>query len=337
MEKHDTLTDCPSVLEQYDYFYGECVDFVEPESGHAPWRSAARPKIDYRVRPTCGRGWTDIHELDNGVLVGRMDWCIARTLDVQCQVFPDTLSLGLMVQGRSRTILSSGQDWMSLEGDLMVRHADPGPVVRAVEAGCHTSGVSVDIPAAMLETLHEQGVNLSCIGGRGTYGGIRPSPDMVSGLRGIGQRMLALRAQHSLLARLELESLGLDILLKLLACSTASASVSCSRAHTATRWQTALDGVLDILHAEWNRPLTIAQLARRAGMNELYLKTLFRERTGQTVAAYLRHLRMQHARAMLAAGNCTVQMVAHHCGYAHAGKFAQAFRRVHGLAPSEVA
>ena len=43
-------------------------------------------------------------------------------------------------------------------------------------------------------------------------------------------------------------------------------------------WQRAVDEALHILHAEWSEPLTIARLARRAGINKCYLKEMFRLR-----------------------------------------------------------
>ena len=82
--------------------------------------------------------------------------------------------------------------------------------------------------------------------------------------------------------------------------------------------------------------MPIATLARRAGINECYLKEMFRQRTGQTIAVYLRALRMGHALRLLESGQATLQQAAHACGYSRADKFSQAFRRVHGVMPSQV-
>ena len=55
-----------------------------------------------------------------------------------------------------------------------------------------------------------------------------------------------------------------------------------------------------------------------------------------TIAAYLRQLRMGHARQLIESGQATVQQAALACGYARSDKFAQAFARVHGLRPSQL-
>ena len=57
---------------------------------------------------------------------------------------------------------------------------------------------------------------------------------------------------------------------------------------------------------------------------------------GLTIAAYLRQLRMGHARQLIESGQATVQQAALACGYARSDKFAQAFARVHGLRPSQL-
>ena len=148
------------------------------------------------------------------------------------------------------------------------------------------------------------------------------------------RRLLALGRAPGLLARLELESLALGLLHKLLAADGAAPAPAAARAPR--HWQRAVDEALHILHAEWSEPLTIARLARRAGINECYLKEMFRQRTGQTIAAYLRALRMGHALRLLESGQATLQQAAHACGYSRADKFSQAFRRVHGVMPSQV-
>ncbi|WP_238946400.1 helix-turn-helix transcriptional regulator [Vandammella animalimorsus] len=102
------------------------------------------------------------------------------------------------------------------------------------------------------------------------------------------------------------------------------------------RLRQAVERVLEIIHAEYARPLSIAELARRGGINECYLKRAFKARTGMGVAAYLRRCRMQQAAALLEEGHA-IQQVAQHVGYASYGHFARAFRQAHGHLPSAVA
>jgi len=91
----------------------------------------------------------------------------------------------------------------------------------------------------------------------------------------------------------------------------------------------------DIWNSESARPLTIAEIARRVGLNECYLKRYFKAQTGETVAGRLRRLRLGHALALIESGS-TVQAAMHFCGYRHAGRFNEAFRRHYGFLPSDV-
>lgn len=130
---------------------------------------------------------------------------------------------------------------------------------------------------------------------------------------------------------LQLEGLALSLLGQWLALPDTHAH---SPLHACQR--RAVDEALDIIHAEYAKPLSIHTLARRIGTNDCYLKRDFKARTGLGVAAYLRQLRMQQAAALLEEGRLSVQEVARHVGYASASRFARAFAQAHGHLPSSL-
>lgn len=293
----------------------------------------------YRINPEFGGGWTDMHQFDNGLMLGRMRWRLTRPLEDDYVEMPRSVCLGFMVSGVATTHEPDGRTNEVAAGTLFLRNDGPCLTRRRAPPGPLLSGISVDLPEAMLVTMREQGVRLGDLGREGSFSVFKGSPAFAGELTRIGERLLDLDCQQSLLRRIELESLTLELLLKLLAAnSDQSQAVSRQLAGKplANRWQVALDDAMDIVHSEWHLPLTIAQLARRAGINECYLKTLFRERTGQGVAGYLRKLRMERARDLLRSGQYSVQQVAALCGYAHSGKFTEAFRKIHGVTPSRV-
>jgi AraC-like DNA-binding protein len=90
------------------------------------------------------------------------------------------------------------------------------------------------------------------------------------------------------------------------------------------------------LVARLDTPPTLAQLARTAGLSETRLKAGFRMRFGTSVFAYLRRARMEEARRLLGEGDFNVSEVAQRIGYANSSKFAAAFRREFGKAPSAI-
>ncbi|PWC14534.1 helix-turn-helix transcriptional regulator [Brenneria corticis] len=330
--RHRQTRRTASPLEQYSGCYSaHHAHFIESDCASCPLQCAAGKRKIYLVQRALGEGWTDMHEFDNGIMVGRRCCRLTHPLENEHPTLPDSVSLSFMVSGQIGHGVANYPSLTASAGDILLRTA-PGVLRRSVPAGCLLSGVSIDIPRDMFLTLQEQGVDISFLHRHGSYAVLRPTAQMAAGLCQLCQRVLNLQVHNSLLARLELESLTIEILLRFL---TTCADAPPDGANALPqRWQRALNEVLEILHAEWNQPLTIAQLARRAGINECYLKKLFRERTGQGIAGYLRRLRMQRAREMIDSGRYTVQHVAQQCGYACASRFTQAFQREYGYSPS---
>jgi AraC-like DNA-binding protein len=112
------------------------------------------------------------------------------------------------------------------------------------------------------------------------------------------------------------------------------ADEECARAPLSTRDVDALERVRACLVARLVDPPTLAELARVAGVSETKLKIGFRIQFGTSVFAYLRQLRLDEARRLLFRHELGVTEVAHRVGYANPSKFAAAYRRQFGTAPS---
>lgn len=319
-------------IEHYNRFYQRHYAYFAQTVDQCPNPYAQR-QITYEVKPLLGQGWMDMHEFGNGIMTSRMHWTLSQPLSDVYTDFPDSLNFGLMVQGHTSFRFGKQRDMHCHPGDIFLRNGNPGICHNHAPAHHLLAGISIDLSRNMVEIMQAQGVNLADAGQRNNYALLRPqSHTMADALRATALRMMTLHTQSACLAHIELESLSLDIVLKLL--SACSSVQPLQPRQISKRWLNALDDAIDILHAEWNQPLTIAQLARRAGINECYLKILFRERTGMGIAAYLRKLRMQHARDLIESGRYTIQQTAMLCGYANRSKFAQAFRCIHGMTPS---
>jgi AraC-like DNA-binding protein len=92
----------------------------------------------------------------------------------------------------------------------------------------------------------------------------------------------------------------------------------------------------ELLESRLRDPPTIHELARAAGLNEFKLKRDFKRLFGTTVFGYVRARRLEIAQAYLQQG-MPVHEAAFQVGYHCASRFAQAFRRQHGVAPGDVA
>ncbi|MGJ7530710.1 helix-turn-helix domain-containing protein [Variovorax sp. GB1P17] len=88
----------------------------------------------------------------------------------------------------------------------------------------------------------------------------------------------------------------------------------------------------DLMHAQMDRPLTVAYLSAEVGMSETRFKAGFRDAFGISPRHMLLQIRMERARVLLDSG-CQVAQTAWQVGYAHPGNFSTAFARYFGRAP----
>jgi two-component system response regulator YesN len=70
-------------------------------------------------------------------------------------------------------------------------------------------------------------------------------------------------------------------------------------------------------------------------LNSAYLSRLFKKETGTSITDYILHVRINHAKALLAECNMKISHVAEAVGYTHFSHFSKMFKRVVGLSPQE--
>lgn len=93
--------------------------------------------------------------------------------------------------------------------------------------------------------------------------------------------------------------------------------------------------VLRAMHAAPDRPWTLAALAGEAGVSRTTLAGRFAKLVGKPPLTYLTDWRMALAADLLTGSTATVAAVARQVGYADAFGFSAAFKRIHGVSPSE--
>ena len=82
-------------------------------------------------------------------------------------------------------------------------------------------------------------------------------------------------------------------------------------------------------------PPTLAEIARKVGLNEKKIKTGFRALFGQTVFGFLNSYRMETAKRMMEETLCPVSEAAWAVGYVNASHFSSAFRGRFGILPGD--
>jgi AraC-like DNA-binding protein len=89
------------------------------------------------------------------------------------------------------------------------------------------------------------------------------------------------------------------------------------------------------IHAQYDQPLKIADLARRAGLSayqfDRRMRRIFRIGTGQLI----QKVRLEAALQRLRQGNASIAAIASACGYSDQSAFTRRFRRAIGYSPSE--
>lgn len=93
--------------------------------------------------------------------------------------------------------------------------------------------------------------------------------------------------------------------------------------------------VLDRISAQFDQPLTIAQLAASVGKTPLLFLREFAKLVGVTPHAFIVEARLQAARAMIQRDLAPLSMIAADCGFAHQSHMGAAFRKVIGQTPGQ--
>jgi transcriptional regulator GlxA family with amidase domain len=121
----------------------------------------------------------------------------------------------------------------------------------------------------------------------------------------------------------------------LLPSSCVSPAVPTQRSTTIRLRTSLLNEANDILEEEYASELSLDDIARRLASSRRQLQRAYAEIGGSTFRSHLSAVRMRKAAELLEGGRLPVREVAHRVGYRQPAQFAKAFRRHHGVAPSD--
>ena len=100
-------------------------------------------------------------------------------------------------------------------------------------------------------------------------------------------------------------------------------------------WLKKLSDSLDYIEEQMESNLDIDQLAHVAGISKFHYQRMFTMITGVTLTEYIRKRKLTLAAQELASSSAKVIDVALKYGYTTPESFAKAFRKIHGISPSE--
>ena len=93
--------------------------------------------------------------------------------------------------------------------------------------------------------------------------------------------------------------------------------------------------IKEFVDAKIEDELTLYQMAQAVELSTAYFSRMFRKSTGETPHQFLLRQRLERAKMMLRSADGRVLDVAVACGFKSQQHFAQVFRRVCGVSPTE--
>src|SRR6202171_1996474 len=93
--------------------------------------------------------------------------------------------------------------------------------------------------------------------------------------------------------------------------------------------------IKDLVHAKIEDDLSLDEMAQSVGLSTAHFARMFRKSTGETPHRFVLRQRLERAKAMLRAPDARVLDVAVACGFKTQEPFAQTFRGVWGVSPTE--
>ena len=105
--------------------------------------------------------------------------------------------------------------------------------------------------------------------------------------------------------------------------------------HTLKNYSRTVQTAVLLIDSDLSANLTLHSLAANLGVSAGYLSAVFKQETGQTLTAYIRSRRMQHARHLLCTTELQIGTIALHCGIPDLHYFSKLFKKETGLTPGQ--
>jgi AraC family transcriptional regulator len=93
--------------------------------------------------------------------------------------------------------------------------------------------------------------------------------------------------------------------------------------------------IRELIHARLEHELSLNEMAESVGLSTAHFARMFRKSTGQTPHQFVLRQRLERAKALLRAPDARVLDVAVACGFKTQQHFAQVFRDLWGVSPTE--
>ena len=93
--------------------------------------------------------------------------------------------------------------------------------------------------------------------------------------------------------------------------------------------------MLQYIDEHWNEDLSLSMIAEEAHFSVSYLSRYFQKITSMGFSAYLRKVRLIHARQFLMQGELSITQIAYDCGFRNPSVFIDVFKQEYGMTPGQ--
>jgi len=93
--------------------------------------------------------------------------------------------------------------------------------------------------------------------------------------------------------------------------------------------------VKNMIESRYREPLEYDDFCAEVRLSRCHLCNIFSQAVGMPPAAYLNHVRLEAATALLSCGNKNIAEIACDCGISDANYFSRIFRKRYGIPPSQ--
>ena len=100
--------------------------------------------------------------------------------------------------------------------------------------------------------------------------------------------------------------------------------------------QHTIEHIRDYIRKNFDKRLSLDDVADAFFINRTYLSELFRERFGKTFVQYKNEVRIEHAHILLTTTQKSVTEIASLCGFDSASYFALVFKQITGISPGSL-
>jgi len=96
-----------------------------------------------------------------------------------------------------------------------------------------------------------------------------------------------------------------------------------------------IEKTLDYVNKNFDKPITLGEVAKLANMSEVSFSRFFKQRTSNTFMDCLTEIRLGHATRMLIDTTTSISEIANHCGFNNISNFNRTFKKRKNCTPKE--